>query len=272
MLMKKLVILMACILLLSMLASCDAEPVETGIETEAPDTLATEETEIPEEPDEFSRFVNVVPTKEEGMYAISFMNGKTVTFDSAAAAKAHKTAQENGFEGDLTRFINLAALDVRNTFYTGNDIGAMAFGKAMAYMMEHYTDYFTMSKAMEGYEVTAVETEGFVNQEGMPNANSATQTYRYTQKIRVAAGQTLELICNGQKVPMRYVTAYKNGAASLEDAMADSSCRTTSYSAACKISLIPFTASLANGFSVAIRTFIPLINEVKYTTFSSFFS
>lgn len=228
--MKKLVILMACILLLSMLASCGAGTEETKLGTEAPDTPATEEIEIPEGPDEFSRFVNVAPAKEEGMYTISFMNGKTVTFDSAAAAKAHEAAQATGFEGNLARFINLAALDVRNTFYTGNDIGAMAFGKAMAYMMEHYADYFTMSKAMEGYEVTAVETEGFVNQEGMPNANSATQTYRYTQKLKVAAGQTLELIYNGQKVPMRYVTAYKNGAASIEDAMVDASCRRTSFS------------------------------------------
>ena len=60
MLMKKLVILMACILLLSMLASCGAGTEETKLGTEAPDTPATEETEIPEEPDEFSRFVNVV--------------------------------------------------------------------------------------------------------------------------------------------------------------------------------------------------------------------
>ena len=227
--MKKIIVVMAWTALLAMLASCGRGTVETDPTVEAPDAFETEAPLENEEPDEFSRFINVAPAKEGNMYVISFMNEKTVSFDPSAAEAAYEAEKAGGFEGNLSRFINLAALDVKSKFYVGSDIGAMAFGKVLAYMMEHYADYFTMSKAAEAYEMLSVETEGFVNQEGMPNANSSTQTYRYTQKIKVAAGQTLELICGGQKVPMRYVTAYKNGAASSDDALADASCRTTSY-------------------------------------------
>lgn len=229
--MKKVVIVVALITLVATLISCGGGTPETTDhlqETEAPETEAPNP-DIAEGPDEYSRLNGISATDEEGIYAIGFANGKSVKFDSSAAKKAHEEAQANGFEGNLVRFLNLAMLDARSKFYTGNEIGALAFGKALAQMFEHYDEYFSMSETLEGYEVKVVATEGFVINTGLPYANSSTQTYRYTQKIKVAEGQVLELICNGEKVGMRYTVAYKDGAASEKDSKEDSNCRITSF-------------------------------------------
>ena len=247
--MKKVIIVVAFITLVSMLMSCGAGVMETNEsqETESPETNAP----VLDELDEYSRLAGISPTDQEGIYAIGFANGKTVKFDASAAQKAHAEAQTRGFEGSLGRFLTLAMLDARSKFYMGNEIGAMAFGNALAQMLENYTDYFSLSEIAEGYEVKVVETEGFVIDTGLAYPNSSTQTYRYTQKIKVAEGQILELMYNGEKVPMRYAVAYKNGATSAEDSMADASCRTTSFVVPTGVNEVVATFNAVKGEVVA---------------------
>lgn len=246
--MKRFVIIITFILAASMLASCGGtvetapEVEETNAETEA----KREETEMP---DVFSRLSSVAPTDEEGVYAISFADGRSVTFDATAAQTAFKEAEAKAFAGNFSRFLNLATLEAKTKFYSDGTLGAMAFGKALAHMFENFSDYFMVCDLVEGYEVVVVETEGFVNQEGMPNANSSTQTYRYTQKLKVAEGQILELVSGGKKVAMRYGTVYKNGAPSAEDSLADSSCRTTSF-------------AIPTGATEVVATFMDTKDEV----------
>ena len=229
--MKKIAIVVVWLLLLSMLLSCGSGTTETECDpTESePAESETPKEELPEEPDVYSRLSGVIATDKEGVYAISFANGKQVEFSSAAAEQAYASAVAKGFEGNLLRFLNLAVHDARNKFYIANETGALAFGKAVSTMLENYGEYFYVTDKTEGYEVAVVETEGYVIKTGLAYANSSTQTYRYTQKIKVTPGQIFELICNGEKVAMRYAVPYNHGASVEAECMEDASCRTTSY-------------------------------------------
>ena len=237
--MRKLSIV-ALVLLAAMLVSCGGEVInDTGIGgdgmtevQEVIETLTPTETEAPQEVeaiDEHSPIASVSPTGEDGVYAIGFANGTSVQFDSSAANKAFTEAHANGFEGNLTLLLTLSALDAESKLYKGTNIGARAFGGALAKMFENYTYYFSAGGAMKEYEVKVNETEGYHSEMGVGYPNSATQTYRYTQIIKVAEGQTFELLCNGQNLPMRFITAYKNGTASAIDSIVDTSCSTTKF-------------------------------------------
>ena len=230
--MKKVVFVVALTTLASMLLSCGAAVTETGGELQEPllsETDSTETAEIPEEPDVYSRLVGASATDDENVYAINFAHGKSVTFNAAEVKKAYEEAQGRGFEGNFDRFLNLSLLDAKTKFYSDESVGAMAFGRILAHMFENYAEYFVLFEGQKEYEVKVEATEGFVNTVGLSYANSSTQTYRYTQKIKVAAGQTLELVCNGKKVAMRYAVAYKNGAPSDEDSLNDAGCNKTTY-------------------------------------------
>lgn len=236
--MKKAVVFLVLTMLVFALISCDTGITETlddvqetdSPETDVPETDApeTDAQDIPVGPDVYSVFTNVMST-EEGIYTICFANGKKIPFDSSTASKAYEEAQEKGFVGDFARFLGFSAKDAVSKLYEGTEIGAEAFGKALAKMLEHYTDYFSVGEIVEGYEITVVESEGFVNENGEAKPNSSTQTYRYTQKIKVTGGQVFELISNGKNLPMRFAVAYKSGAASASDTMIDTGCHTTRY-------------------------------------------
>ena len=225
--MKNIVIFALLIALVLSLVSCGTDVAESTEDRQEPSDTETESpTEIP---DEYSALTGVKPTDEEGIYAIEFYNGTKVLFDSSAAEKAYGEAQTKGYTGTLIQFLAFSVMDVKNAFYVGGNMGAVTFGTVLAKMLESYPEYFLMTESIKGYETAVTVNEGFVSEKGETRKNSSTQTYRYTQRIRVAEGQVFELICGGQKVPMRYVTAYKNGAASEKDSVTDSVCKTTSY-------------------------------------------
>ena len=229
--MKKIVIFALLIALVLPITACGTDVAESTEDSQEPYVTETDspETESTELPDEYSALTGVKPTDEAGIYAIEFYNGTRVTFDSSAANKAYEEAQTKGYTGTLIQFLAFAVMDVKNAFYVGSDMGAVTFGTVLAKMLERYPEYFLTTESMKGYETAVIVNEGFVSEKGETRKNSSTQTYRYTQRIRVAEGQVFELICDGQKVPMRFITAYKNGAASEKDSVTDSGCKTTSY-------------------------------------------
>lgn len=211
------------------LAGCgNAADTTALIETEAPAT-DTSAPEIPEVPDEHSPLNCVVPSVTEGKYVIMFDNGRLVEFNASAASKAHEDAAARGFKGNLTLLLSLSALDADSKLYKGTDIGAQAYGKALAKMLENYDSYFTTGETMKGYEIKVEETVGYTNESGVTCPNSPTQTYRHTQKIKVAEGQTFSVVNNGNKLGMRFVIAFKNGGASTTDSLIDTSCTATVY-------------------------------------------
>lgn len=264
--MKKTIIFIVLVMLVLSLVSCGTVAPETADsekETEAPSTEApttetpateaseTEAPEVVEGPDEYSVLNGVTSTADEGVYSLNFANGRTVKFDASAAKIAYEAAVAKGFAGDFARFLGFSVNDAKSKLYYGTEIGAAAFGKALAVMLEHYADYFVVNDKAEPYEVVVVASEGYIKETGQYGANSSTQTYRYTQKIKVAEGQVFELVSGGKNLAMRFATAYKNGAASAEDSMIDAGCYTTRYVIPAGVNEVVATFKAADGEVVA---------------------
>lgn len=264
--MKKLTFAVISLLIASMLLSCgngavdttnapDAtdNPVTDAPTTDVPvtDTPVTDAPVIPVEPDEHSELSGIAPTANEDEYIITFANGKTATFDAAAAKAVHETAVNDGFVGNLTAWLSLSAMEVESKLYRDTDIGAKAFGKALAYMLENYNSYFSAGGQMKNYEVEVIPSVGYFATDGSARPNSETQTYRYTQRIAVSAGQTFELASGTELLPMRFVTTYKNGAVASDVAMVDPSCTTKSFTIPAGVTHVVATFRAVEGTVVA---------------------
>ena len=228
----------AMLLVLLFLVSC-GDPIETvgtsdqntnspsGDVTNAPETDAPE-TDAPEEVDEYSELSAIVPMGDN-KFKLTFANGVATEFDGAKAVAAFDSAVVNGYAGSAPGWISTSALMVEGQFYRGTDIGAKAFGKALATMLENYDSYFTVGGQVGTKEIAVLESEGFMAQNGDIRANSETQTYRYTQRIPVVAGQTFEIYSSGEAQSMRFITVFQNGVANVEQAMVDPSCTTKKF-------------------------------------------
>ena len=235
--MKKIMFTFISLLLAASLVACggtgDTNDTEGNIDVTIDAETTPVETEPaspkPEKPDVHSELNCIVPSVTEGKYVILFNNGCLVEFDVAAAKKAHEDAVAVGFEENLDAFLSVSALDANAKLYNGTNIGAKAYGKALAEMFENYYSYFTLGEIVMGYEIKVEETVGYTNEDGQTCPNSPTQTYRHTQKIKVVEGQTCEVVNNGKSLGMRFLIAFKNGGASKADSLIDTSCTATTY-------------------------------------------
>ncbi|MBQ7293616.1 MAG: SGNH/GDSL hydrolase family protein [Clostridia bacterium] len=270
--MRKLTLAIIVLLIASMLLSCDGETSDTtkspeitdapetdAPETDAPETNAPEtdepetdtpETDAPVVVDEHSELAGVA-SMWDGSGIIKFADGRSLSFDATAANAAFEKAAADGFEGDLTAWLSLSVIDAANKLYKDTDIGANAFGGALATMLENYNSYFSAGGAMKAYETEITPSVGYFDTNGNPHPNSETQTYRYTQRIKVSSGQTFELFEGTKNLPMRFVTAYKDGVAVSSLSMIDPSCTTTKFVIPSGVTEVVATFRAVEGTAIA---------------------
>ena len=242
--------ILAMLLALLCLASCGgpsdttvqdetAQPADSGTantnipeETSAPETEAPapEETEAPalEETDEPSPLAAVSPSAN-GCFKITFENGVSVEFDATNATTAFEKAKALGYPGTVNGWMTTSVLNIESKLAKESGLGAKALGTAMAAMLANYEEYFSIGGEKMDGEVKIIENTGYMGQNGSPAPNSETQTYRYTQRIPVVEGQTVSIVSDGNKLGMRFVTAFQNGVADESKAMIDTSCTKTEF-------------------------------------------
>lgn len=227
----------AMILALLCLASCGAPagtttdeitPDQTVTDTQQQVTTAPEEIVTPEEIDEPAAITAVRPS-EDSKYTIAFANGNTQTFDVSNASAVFEKAKSLGYEGSLIGLLASTALNLEGRFAKETGLGAKGFGKALAAIFENFDKYFEIGGDKVDGQIKIAETEGYMGENGTAAPNSATQTYRYTQKVPVVEGQTFELVSDGNNLGMRFVTAFNNSDAIISKSMVDTSCTVTKF-------------------------------------------